>query len=95
MLFAGPSYLFKYQESKGLPTNFVALGDAVCRVNPLYGHGFAKALAGATCLNTLLNRTRNAPTLPKTFSKDFFELHAKKIVPMWCVFSLETETDGC
>ncbi|KIY64985.1 hypothetical protein CYLTODRAFT_492663 [Cylindrobasidium torrendii FP15055 ss-10] len=79
----GPSFLMKFEKCKGLPTNYVALGDVVCRVNPLYGHGFAKALTGATCLNTILNRTRTSTTLPTTFGNDFFKLHANKIVPMW------------
>ncbi|KIY72510.1 hypothetical protein CYLTODRAFT_367537 [Cylindrobasidium torrendii FP15055 ss-10] len=79
----GPSFLLKFHEAKNLPTNYVCLGDVLCRVNPLYGHGCAKALTGASCINMVLNRTRSSPVLPRSFAKDFFKLHAEKLVPMW------------
>ncbi|KIY70453.1 hypothetical protein CYLTODRAFT_442013 [Cylindrobasidium torrendii FP15055 ss-10] len=79
----GPSFLMKFHECNGLPTNFVALGDAVCRVNPLYGQGCAKAVIGATCLNTVLNRTRSSPTLSHSFGHNFFKLQAMKLQPLW------------
>lgn len=83
LAFLGPSFLMKFHECNGLPTNFVALGDAVCRVNPLYGQGCAKAVIGATCLNTILNRTRSSPILSRSFAQDFFKLHASKLEPLW------------
>ncbi|KAK0501776.1 hypothetical protein EDD18DRAFT_1144312 [Armillaria luteobubalina] len=77
--FAGASYI-RFDKAVNLPPNWIAIGDSVMKVNPLFGQGIAKALMGTICLNTLL-QTRNAIT--KGFSAEFFEMQGNKISPFW------------
>ncbi|KIY66465.1 hypothetical protein CYLTODRAFT_398649 [Cylindrobasidium torrendii FP15055 ss-10] len=78
-----PSSLLPYEKCQSLPDNFIALGDANCRINPIYGQGFAKVVTGASCLNTLLWQTRNDLVIPRNFGRKFFNLQAPKIQPFW------------
>ncbi|KIY64472.1 hypothetical protein CYLTODRAFT_380853 [Cylindrobasidium torrendii FP15055 ss-10] len=76
----GPSYWNRFENCRKLPDNFIALGDSVSRINPVYGHGVAKALTGASCLNVLL---QNEYSIPTGLSKCFFAMQATKIASMW------------
>ncbi|KAJ7210452.1 hypothetical protein GGX14DRAFT_625636, partial [Mycena pura] len=70
----------RYHRATNLPSNFVALGDSVMTVNPLFGEGCTKALRCAIALHTVLLRAQatSGRTLPATFATDFFaEEHAK------------------
>ncbi len=40
-LSAGSSYI-RYERAVNLPSNWVALGDSVMRVNPIYGYGCSR-----------------------------------------------------
>ncbi|KAK0195803.1 hypothetical protein F5146DRAFT_997316 [Armillaria mellea] len=63
LAFPGSSYI-RYEKAVNLPSNWVALGDSVMRVNPVYGQGCTKAFFGALCLNTLLRELdRDSPRL--------------------------------
>ncbi|PBK82809.1 hypothetical protein ARMGADRAFT_686101 [Armillaria gallica] len=77
--FPGSSYI-RYEKAVNLPSNWIALGDSVMRVNPIYGQGCTKAFFGALCLNTLL---RTLTVIPKGFSKKYFDMHKTKIAPLW------------
>ncbi|KAK0239353.1 hypothetical protein EDD85DRAFT_936439 [Armillaria nabsnona] len=77
--YPGSSYI-RYERAVNLPSNWVDLGDSVMRVNPIYGQGCSKAIFGAICLDQLL---RNATEIPKGFSKKYFNIHVKKIRPIW------------
>ncbi|KAK0466730.1 uncharacterized protein EV420DRAFT_1474171 [Desarmillaria tabescens] len=77
--FPGSSHI-RYERAVNLPSNWVALGDSVMRVNPVYGQGCSKAFYGALCLNKLLC---NSTSIPKDFSKKYFSSHAEKIKPIW------------
>ncbi|KAG7444005.1 uncharacterized protein BT62DRAFT_952936 [Guyanagaster necrorhizus] len=77
--FPGSSHI-RYERAVNLPSNWVALGDSVMRVNPVYGQGCSKAFYGALCLNALL---LNLTSIPKDFSKKYFSSHAEKIKPLW------------
>ncbi|KAK0188415.1 hypothetical protein F5146DRAFT_1139933 [Armillaria mellea] len=77
--FSGASYI-RYDKAVSLPPNWIAIGDSVMKVNPLFGQGIVKALMGAICLNTLLQR-RDA--ILKDFSAEFFEMQGNKISPFW------------
>ncbi|KAK0494800.1 hypothetical protein EDD18DRAFT_284498 [Armillaria luteobubalina] len=79
LAFPGSSHI-RYEKAVNLPSNWIALGDSVMRVNPIYGQGCTKAFFGALCLNTLL---RNLTVIPRGFSKEYFNMHAAKIVPLW------------
>ncbi|KAK0501771.1 hypothetical protein EDD18DRAFT_1431988 [Armillaria luteobubalina] len=63
-----------------LPSNWIAAGDCVMRVNPIFGHGCSKAIGGAVCLNKLLQTV--PVSIPKDFSKKYFQMHADKIEPI-------------
>ncbi|KIY62533.1 hypothetical protein CYLTODRAFT_383478 [Cylindrobasidium torrendii FP15055 ss-10] len=76
-------FWLQYHTCPDLPSNFVALGDAVTRLNPLYGQGIVKAFYGGVCINTLLEDSRTKPSLPPHFSRDFFKMQATKTDPMW------------
>ncbi|KAF8221557.1 hypothetical protein L208DRAFT_1327277 [Tricholoma matsutake] len=76
------SYI-KYHQARNLPDNYIAIGDSILRVNPIYGHGCSKAIMGAVTLNTVLKSTDSQNYLPVDFSKRFFDAQAAKIDPIW------------
>ncbi|PBK68972.1 hypothetical protein ARMSODRAFT_1038406 [Armillaria solidipes] len=78
-----PSTWIQYERGVNLPSNWIAAGDSVMRVNPIFGHGCSKAIFGAVCLNKLLQTV--PVSIPKDFSKKYFRMHADKIEPIWCV----------
>ncbi|KAK0232717.1 hypothetical protein IW262DRAFT_1326368 [Armillaria fumosa] len=77
--YPGSSYI-RYENAVNLPANWVALGDSVMRVNPIYGQGCSKAIFGAICLDKLF---KNMTVIPKGFSKKYFSIHSEKIKPIW------------
>ncbi|KAK0189960.1 hypothetical protein F5146DRAFT_1201148 [Armillaria mellea] len=77
--YSGSSYI-KYENAVNLLANWVALGNSVMQVNPIYGQGCSKAIFGAIFLNKLL---RNLMVIPKAFSKKYFSIHSEKIKPIW------------
>ncbi|SJL13850.1 uncharacterized protein ARMOST_17299 [Armillaria ostoyae] len=76
-----PSTWIRYERGVNLPSNWIAAGDSVMRVNPFFGHGCSKAIYGAICLNKLLQTV--AVSIPKGFSKKYFRMHVDKIEPLW------------
>ncbi|PBK99980.1 hypothetical protein ARMGADRAFT_525668 [Armillaria gallica] len=80
--FAGASYI-RFDKAVSLPPNWIAIGDSVMKVNPLFGQGIVKALMGAICLNTLLQKRDATAGIPKDFSAEFFEMQGNKISPFW------------
>jgi 2-polyprenyl-6-methoxyphenol hydroxylase-like FAD-dependent oxidoreductase len=59
----------KYHEhTMSLPSNFVASGDALQRLNPIAGQGMAKAMVEATTLDAVL-RASVTPTIGPAFFK--------------------------
>ncbi|KAK0501783.1 hypothetical protein EDD18DRAFT_1317898 [Armillaria luteobubalina] len=76
-----PSTWIRYERGVNLPSNWIAAGDSVMRVNPIFGQGCAKAIGGAVCLNKLLQTV--PVSIPKDFSKKYFRMHADKIEPVW------------
>ncbi|SJL13855.1 uncharacterized protein ARMOST_17304 [Armillaria ostoyae] len=80
--FAGASYI-RFDKAVSLPPNWIAIGDSVMKVNPLFGQGIVKALMGAICLNTLLQKRDATAGIPKDFSAEFFETQGNKISPFW------------
>ncbi|KAK0466726.1 uncharacterized protein EV420DRAFT_644063 [Desarmillaria tabescens] len=76
-----PSTWIRYEKAVNLPSNWIAAGDSVMRVNPLHGHGCSKAMYGAICLNRLLQDVQSS--IPEDFSQRYFRMHAAKIEPLW------------
>ncbi|KAK0466735.1 uncharacterized protein EV420DRAFT_1635777 [Desarmillaria tabescens] len=79
---AGASYT-RFDKAVNLPPNWIAIGDSVMKVNPLFGQGIVKALMGAICLNTMLQKRNATVKTPKEFSAEFFEMQGNKISPFW------------
>ncbi|KIY63038.1 hypothetical protein CYLTODRAFT_458461 [Cylindrobasidium torrendii FP15055 ss-10] len=80
---APASYWTQYHTCPDLPSNFVALGDAVARLNPVYAQGTIKSFYGGVCINNLLDTSRAEASLPPNFSRDFFKMQADKIALLW------------
>jgi 2-polyprenyl-6-methoxyphenol hydroxylase-like FAD-dependent oxidoreductase len=72
-----------------IPSNFVAVGDSVMRLNPAFGQGVSKALMDATSLCTILYRTHldlsrsGGPSLPATFAKEYFQRQLPRSLALW------------
>ncbi|KAJ7104737.1 hypothetical protein C8R44DRAFT_887182 [Mycena epipterygia] len=67
-----------------LPSNFVAIGDANLKLNPIYGQGFAKILLNSLALNALLHTTNpSGQKLPRDFSARFFKKNAGNTQSLW------------
>ncbi|KAK0501788.1 hypothetical protein EDD18DRAFT_1347857 [Armillaria luteobubalina] len=77
----GPSTWIQYEKGVNLPSNWLAAGDSVMKVNPLHGHGCSKAMYGAICLNQLLQTIQSS--IPEDFSQKYFRMQAAKIEPLW------------
>ncbi|PFH53243.1 hypothetical protein AMATHDRAFT_1318 [Amanita thiersii Skay4041] len=82
-----PSVYTPFHKAVNMPSNWVALGDSIMRVNPVFGQGINKALLGIASLNTLLHdihvQDKDTVNLPPDFSQQFFNIQAKKIELMW------------
>lgn len=65
-----------FEKCRRAPAGFVALGDAICSFNPIYGQGMATAALEARALGRVLDRSDPAsPGTPRRFYKA-----AKKII---------------
>jgi 2-polyprenyl-6-methoxyphenol hydroxylase-like FAD-dependent oxidoreductase len=67
----------RYDRARGLPEGFLAVGDAVCSFNPIYGQGMTVAAMEALVLRDCLSR--GADRLPQRF----FRAAAKPIGQAW------------
>ncbi|KAJ7673966.1 hypothetical protein DFH06DRAFT_1319082 [Mycena polygramma] len=77
-----PTTYVRYHQATNLPSNWVALGDSVMTVNPLFTEGCTKAFKGALALHNVLRATPGN-TLPSDFSTKFFAEQFNKIDLMW------------
>ncbi|EGO20597.1 hypothetical protein SERLADRAFT_476950 [Serpula lacrymans var. lacrymans S7.9] len=79
-----PTSYIRFHQAVSLPSNWVAIGDSVMRLNPVFGQGCSKALIGAITLNTALHEAKvNGNGIPSNFSKSFFKLQQPKIEGFW------------
>ncbi|KAJ7932282.1 hypothetical protein B0H13DRAFT_2518783 [Mycena leptocephala] len=76
-----PTQYVRYHQATNLPSNWVAMGDSVMTLNPLFGEGCTKAFRGALALHNVLRASSN--TLPLNFSTKFFAEHFDKTDLMW------------
>ncbi|KIY64759.1 hypothetical protein CYLTODRAFT_401464 [Cylindrobasidium torrendii FP15055 ss-10] len=63
-----------------LPVNYVAIGDSVGRVNPVFGQGASKALIGAIGMNTLLHEVQG---IDNDFAKRVHKAQAGRMKRFW------------
>ncbi|KAJ7833742.1 hypothetical protein B0H13DRAFT_2678831 [Mycena leptocephala] len=80
-LKVAPTHYVRYHQATNLPANWVALGDSVMTLNPVFGEGCTKAFRGALALHKVLRASGN--TLPLNFSTKFFAEHFDKTDLMW------------
>ncbi|KAL5529778.1 hypothetical protein ACEPAG_5765 [Sanghuangporus baumii] len=75
----------RYERAPYIPSNFVAVGDAVMRVNPIYGQGCSKAAIGAITIDSLLRESTmlTSTTIPQGFGRKFFKFHSSRIAGTW------------
>ncbi|KAG8913450.1 hypothetical protein FRC01_004544 [Tulasnella sp. 417] len=78
----GPLNWIKWHLAKDLPPNFVAIGDAIMKLNPIYGQGIAKASIDITTLDAILRRIPPISPLPN-ISKQFFKHEASRVRGLW------------
>ncbi|KAJ7086215.1 hypothetical protein C8R44DRAFT_893670 [Mycena epipterygia] len=70
--------------TRTLPSNFIAIGDANLKLNPVYGQGFAKIMLNGLALNSLLNTINPAlQELPRDFSARYFKNNAAHTHGLW------------
>ncbi|KAG8993375.1 hypothetical protein FRB93_001988 [Tulasnella sp. JGI-2019a] len=82
---AGRMSYIKYQEApKGtLPDNWIAVGDAFLKLNPIYGQGCTKAMMDAITLDGLLRQLPSNQAIPLDFSGKFFRKAIARSGSMW------------
>ncbi|MEO8972304.1 MAG: hypothetical protein ABI406_11980 [Ktedonobacteraceae bacterium] len=86
-----------YERLSRFPEGFVALGDAVCSFNPVYGQGMTAAALEVDMLNTLLYRQRERGDI-SGFSRLFQKKITKIVDTFWLLAASEDfrhpETQG-
>jgi len=83
-----PASFVRYHQARDLPANYIAIGDSVMCLNPVFGQGTTKAMFGVlsagSILRSICDSKESAPlVLPQDFSARFFELQNAKIEPLW------------
>ncbi|KAG9029737.1 hypothetical protein FRB95_004939 [Tulasnella sp. JGI-2019a] len=82
---SGRMSFVKYHEApKGtLPDNWVAVGDAISKLNPVYGQGCTKAMMDAITLDALLRHVPSNQVISSGFSGKFFHKSIARSGGMW------------
>ncbi|KIK61246.1 hypothetical protein GYMLUDRAFT_592525 [Collybiopsis luxurians FD-317 M1] len=78
-----PTSYIRYHQGVNIPCNFVASGDSVMSVDPLFGQGSTKAMLGAILLHTALAKTGCSEKIPANFSEFYFKEHFYKMDRFW------------
>jgi 2-polyprenyl-6-methoxyphenol hydroxylase-like FAD-dependent oxidoreductase len=69
----------RYERLRDVPAGFLALGDAICSFNPIYGQGMSSAVLQAVELGACLASYGNGSELVKAF----YQRAAKVIATPW------------
>ncbi|MGS2642854.1 FAD-dependent oxidoreductase [Streptosporangium sp. LJ11] len=69
-----------FEKLRTLPAGYVALGDAICSFNPLYGQGMTVAALEAIALGRCLDRYRTASA---KMARDYYRAAGKAIDVPW------------
>ncbi|KAG9018335.1 hypothetical protein FRB93_000038 [Tulasnella sp. JGI-2019a] len=70
-------------ESGALPSNWVAIGDSMVKLNPIYGQGCGKAMMDVVALDKLLRGLPSRHAIPDGFSTKFFRKAITRTQGMW------------
>lgn len=69
--------------SKKFPNRFILVGDALCRLDPIYNQGISIAAKQALILQKMLNKLPKGEKLPATFSRIYQQKIAKLVEKLW------------
>ncbi|WP_212994398.1 NAD(P)/FAD-dependent oxidoreductase [Actinoplanes auranticolor] len=69
-----------FERLRRIPAGYVAMGDALCSFNPVYGHGMTVAALEAVTLGESLDRHRTPGVV---MARDFYRRSAKVIAVAW------------
>ena len=72
-----------YERLETFPEGFLALGDAICSFNPVYGQGMSSAAMQAEALQGLLSERTQGTTGLEGVAGDFFARAAEVISTPW------------
>ncbi|KAG8881073.1 hypothetical protein FRB97_000192 [Tulasnella sp. 331] len=83
----GPLSWIRYQDVDGkngtLPNNWVAIGDAVMKLNPVYGQGCSKANVDAITLDAVLRAIPSMNFGTANVSSRFFKAEGPRVTGCW------------
>ncbi|KAJ7489465.1 hypothetical protein FB451DRAFT_691135 [Mycena latifolia] len=84
-LKVAPTSYMRYHQATNLPSNWIALGDSVMTLNPLFSEGCTKAFRCALALHNVLRRAlaTSGNKLPSNFSTKFFAEQFDKTDLAW------------
>jgi 2-polyprenyl-6-methoxyphenol hydroxylase-like FAD-dependent oxidoreductase len=74
-----------YEKLDRWPDGFVAIGDAVCAFNPVYGQGMSVAAKEAVVLGECLAEHRQRPGELSGVARQFQQRIARTIQPVWAL----------
>lgn len=69
-----------FERLRRVPAGYLALGDALCSFNPVYGHGMTVAALEAVTLGECLDRHRASDA---TMARDFYRRTGKLVTVAW------------
>ncbi|HYC23910.1 MAG TPA: NAD(P)-binding protein [Candidatus Bathyarchaeia archaeon] len=75
-----------YESWREPPAGFIALGDAACAFNPVYGQGMTTSVISARVLAGCLESTRDSADVPAgsaEFARRFFRAQGKVLGDVW------------
>jgi 2-polyprenyl-6-methoxyphenol hydroxylase-like FAD-dependent oxidoreductase len=72
-----------YERLSRLPQGFLALGDAICSFNPVYGQGMSACSLVVKLLSEMLDNVDRNRGLPINFAKRFFREASKIVANPW------------
>ncbi|TRM63545.1 hypothetical protein BD626DRAFT_402159 [Schizophyllum amplum] len=83
-----PRSYMRWDQVGDLPANWLAVGDAVLRVNPVYAQGLSHILHSMAtmdaCFREMWTDKQPAPSkFPDSFARNFFARQHQKILPIW------------
>ncbi|KAG9037280.1 hypothetical protein FRB95_006223 [Tulasnella sp. JGI-2019a] len=77
------SNILYHKGSEALPSNWVAIGDAVTKLNPIYGQGTTKAVIDVVTLDSIFRATPASQGLAPDLPKKFFVKRAPRVLGLW------------
>ncbi|KAG8872270.1 hypothetical protein FRB98_009710, partial [Tulasnella sp. 332] len=77
------SNILYHEAPAALPSNWVAIGDAVTKLNPIYGQGTTKAVIDVVTLDGIFRSVSAEQGLPADLPNRFFVKRAPRVMMLW------------